>query len=126
MRGRVFRHVRDVCFVDRVMGEVGIHEMLKGGVIKGEGFTGLMVGQIIVYRGIWRGLITGGSVSGLLIGLRVSVIGIDCPFGWRCGSSSDIVLLELLDRHIIQKFVDAGRKVDGARRPSGVGSQEGN
>ena len=30
----------DVGFVDRVRGGIGIHDMLKGGVIKREGFTG--------------------------------------------------------------------------------------
>ena len=47
-------------------------------------------------------------------------MGIDSPFGWRCGSGGGIVLFKLLDGHITQKFVDVGRKVDGARRPSGV------
>ena len=47
---------------------------------------------------------------------------IDGTLGWRCGSSGGIVLFELLDGHITQKFVDAGRKVDGARRLSGGGS----
>ena len=47
---------------------------------------------------------------------------IDSPFGWRCGLSSGIVLFELLDSHITQEFVDVGKKVDGARRPSGGGS----
>ena len=49
-------------------------------------------------------------------------MGIDSPFGWRGGSGSGIVLFELLDGHITQEFVDVGRKEDGARRPSGVGS----
>ena len=49
-------------------------------------------------------------------------MGIDSPFGWRCGSGGGIVLFELLDGHITQKFVDVGRKVDVPRRPSGVGS----
>ena len=47
---------------------------------------------------------------------------IDSPFGWRGGSGGGIVLFELLDGHITQKFVDVGRKKDGSRRPSGVGS----
>ena len=47
---------------------------------------------------------------------------IDNPFGWRCGSSGGIVLFELLDGHITQKFVDVSRKVDGSRTHSGVGS----
>ena len=111
----------DVCLVDRVMGGVGIHEILMGGVIKGEGCTGLSVIQIIFYRGIWRGCITYWSVSGWMPGVRVCVLGIDSPFGWRCGSSSGIVLLELLDSHITQKFDNVSRKVDGARKPSGVG-----
>ena len=68
-----------------------------------------------------EGWITCGSVSGCLIWVRVCVMGIDSPVGWRCGSSGGIVLFELLDGHITQKFVDVGRKVDGARRPSGVG-----
>ena len=50
MGGRVIRHIVDVGFVDRVRGGIGIHEMLKGGVIKGEIFTGLIVVQIMVYR----------------------------------------------------------------------------
>ena len=54
MGGRVLRHMIDVCFVDRVVGGVGIHEMLKGGVIKSEGFTWLSVVQIIVFRAICR------------------------------------------------------------------------
>ena len=53
---------------------------------------------------------------------EVCVMGIDSPFGWRGGSGGGIVLFELLDGHIAQKFVDVGRKVDGSRRPSGVGS----
>ena len=111
----------DVCFVGREIRGVGIHEMLKGGVIKGEGFIGLSVVQIIVYMGIWRGWLTGGSVSRLLVRWRVSVMGIDSPFGWRCGSSSGIVLLEFLYGHITQQFVNIGRWVDGSRRHSGVG-----
>ena len=49
-------------------------------------------------------------------------MGIGSPFGWRCGSGGGIVLFELLDGHITQKFVDVGRKVDGARRLSRGGS----
>ena len=52
-------------------------------------------------------------------------MGIDNPFGWRCGSGSGMVLFELLDGHITQKFVDVGREVDGARRLSGGGLPEG-
>ena len=99
----------DVCFVGREIRGVGIHEMLKGGVIKGEGFTGLSVVQIIVYMGILRGWLTGGSVSRLLVRWRVSVMRIDSPFGWRCGSSSGIMLLEFLYGHITQQFVNIGR-----------------
>ena len=43
MGGRVSRHMIYVCFVDRVVEGVGIHEVVKGGFIKGEGFTGLTV-----------------------------------------------------------------------------------
>ena len=43
MGGRVFRHMIYVCFVDRVVGGLGIHEVVKDGVIKGEGCTGLTV-----------------------------------------------------------------------------------
>ena len=68
------------------------------------------------------GWITCGSVSGCMLGVTVYVMGVDSPFGWRCGSGGDIVLFELLDGHITQKFVDVGRKVDGSRRPSGGGS----
>ena len=49
-------------------------------------------------------------------------MGIDSPLWWRGGSGGGIVLFELLDGHITQKFVDVGRKKDGARRPSGGGS----
>ena len=52
-------------------------------------------------------------------------MGIDSQFGWRGGSGGGIVLFELLDGHITQEFVDVGRKKDGARRPSGVGSARG-
>ena len=48
-------------------------------------------------------------------------MGIDSPFEWRGGFGGCIVLFELLDGHITQKCVDVGRKVDGSRRPSGVG-----
>ena len=60
-----------------------------------------------------------------LLGVRVCVMGIDSPFGWRGGSGGGIVLFELLDGYITQEFVDVGRKKDGARRPSGVGSVSG-
>ena len=50
MGGRMFRHMIDVGLVDRVRGGIGIHEVLKGAVIKGEGFTWLSVVQISVYR----------------------------------------------------------------------------
>ena len=53
---------------------------------------------------------------------RVCVMGINSPFGGRVGSGGGIVLFELLDGHITQEFVYAGRKKDGARRPSGGGS----
>ena len=49
-------------------------------------------------------------------------MGMDSSFGWRGGSGGGIVLFELLDGHIPQEFVDVGRKKDGARRPSGLGS----
>ena len=48
--GRMFRHMIDVGVGDRVRGGIGIHEVLKGEVIKGEGFRGLSVVQISVYR----------------------------------------------------------------------------
>ena len=65
MRRRVFRHMIDVGFIDRVRGGIGIHDVLKGGVIKGEGFTGLSVVQIRVCRGIWGvGSPVGVSVGG--------------------------------------------------------------
>ena len=64
MGRRVFRHMIDVGFIDRVRGGIGIQDVLKGGVIKGEGFTGLIVAQIIVYMRIWMGWITGWSFSG--------------------------------------------------------------
>ena len=46
----MFGYMIDVGFVDRVSGVIVIHEVLKGGVIKGEGFTWLSVVQIRVYR----------------------------------------------------------------------------
>ena len=125
MGGRVFRHMIDVGFIDRVRGGIGIHDVLKGGVIKGEGFTELSVVWIRVCRGIWRGWITCGSVSRWMIGVRPCVMGIDSPFGCRGGSGGCIVLFELLDGHITQKFVDVGRKKDGSRRPYGGGSASG-
>ena len=124
MGGRVFRRMIDVGFIDRVRGGIGVHDVLKGGLIKGEGFTWLSVVQIRVCSGIWRVWITYGSVSGWMLGVRVCVMGIDSPFGWRGGSGGgiSIVLFELLDGHITQEFVDVGRKEDGSRRPSGGGS----
>ena len=112
----------DVGFIDRVRGGIGIHDVLKGGVIKGEGFTGFIVVQVRVCRGLWGGWITYGSVSGWLIGGRVCVMGINSPFGWRGGSGGGIVLFELLDGDITQKFVNVGRKKNGARGPPGSGS----
>ena len=35
----------DVSLIDRVRGGIGIHDVLKGGVIKGEGFTGFSVSR---------------------------------------------------------------------------------
>ena len=125
MGRRVFRHMIDVGFIDRVRGGIGVHDVLKGGVIKGEGFTGFSIVQIRVCRGIWRGWITCGSVSGWMLEVRVCVMGIDSPFGWRGGSGGGIVLFDLLDGHITQKFVDVGRKKDGSRRPSGAGAASG-
>ena len=52
-------------------------------------------------------------------------MGIDSPFLWRCGSGGGIVLFELLDGLITQKFVDGGSEVAGARRLSGGGLPEG-
>ena len=52
-------------------------------------------------------------------------MGIDSPFGCRGGSGDCIVIFELLDGHITQKFVDVGRKKDGSRRPYGGGSASG-
>ena len=55
----------DVGFIDRVRGRIGIHDVLKGGVIKGEGFTGFSVDQIRVCRGVWGvGSPVGVSVGG--------------------------------------------------------------
>ena len=48
MGRRVLRHIIDVGSFDRVRGEIGVHDVLKGGVIKGEGFTGFSVVQIRV------------------------------------------------------------------------------
>ena len=64
MGGRVFRHMIDVGFIDRVRGGIGVHDVLKVGVIKGEGFTGFSIVQIRVCMGVWRVWITCGSVSG--------------------------------------------------------------
>ena len=44
-----------VGFIDRLRGGLGVHDVLKGGVIKGEGLAGFSVIQIRVCRGIWRG-----------------------------------------------------------------------
>ena len=43
MRGGVFRDMIDVGFIDRVRGGIGVDDVLKGGVIKGECFTGFSV-----------------------------------------------------------------------------------
>ena len=43
VKRRVFRDMIDVGFIDRVRWGIGIHDVLKGGVIKGEGFTGFSV-----------------------------------------------------------------------------------
>ena len=43
----------DVGFINRVGGGIGIHDVLKGGVIKGEGFTGFSIVQISVYDTIY-------------------------------------------------------------------------
>ena len=72
-------------------------------------------------QGTLGGWITCGSVSGWLLGGRVCVMGINSPFGGRGGSGGGIVLFELLDGHVTQKFVNVGRKKDRARRPLGVG-----
>ena len=60
----VFRHMIDVGSIDRLRGGIGIHDVLKGGVIKGEGFTGFSVVQMRVCRGIW-GV---GSPEGVSVG----------------------------------------------------------
>ena len=125
MGRRVLRQMINVGFIDRVRTGIGVHDVFKGGVIKGEGFTGFSIDQIMVCCGIWRGWITCGSVSGRLLGVWVCVMGIDSRFGWRGRSGGGIVLFELLDSCITQKFVDVGRKKDGARRPSGGGSASG-
>ena len=91
-------------------------------VIKGEGFTGLSVVQIKVCRGIWGGLDHLRECQWVAAQGRVCVMGINSPFGGRVGSGGGIVLFELLDGHITQKFVYVGRKKDGARRPPGSGS----
>ena len=92
----------DVVFIDRIRGGICVHDVLKGGVIKGEGLTGFSIVQIRIIRGIWRGWITIGCVSGLLLGVGACVMGIDSPFWWRGGSGGGIVLFELLDGHITQ------------------------
>ena len=56
MGRRVFRHMIDVCFIDRVRGGIGVHDVLKGGVIKGEGLTGFSIVRIRVSRGNLEGL----------------------------------------------------------------------
>ena len=111
----------DVGFIDRVRGGIGVHDVLKRGVIKGEGFTGFSIVQIRNLEGLdhlWE--CQWGDARG-----EVCVMGIDSPFGWRGGSGGGIVLFQLLDDHITQKFVDVGRKVDGSRRTSGGGSASG-
>ena len=52
MRRGAFRHMVDVGFIDRVRGGIGVHDVLKGGVIKGECLTGFSVVQIMVCRGL--------------------------------------------------------------------------
>ena len=52
-------------------------------------------------------------------------MGIDSPFGRRGGSGGCIVIFELLDGHVTQKFIDVGRKKDVSGRLSGGGSASG-
>ena len=87
-RRGVFRHMIDVCFIDRVRGGIGVHDVLKGGVIKGEGITGFSVVQIRISRGIRRGWITSGSVSGWLLEVGVCVI----VFTVLLGGGMDLVV----------------------------------
>ena len=54
----------DVGFIHRVRKRIGINDVLKGGVIKGEGFTGCSVVQIRVCRGI----LVFGSPVGVSVG----------------------------------------------------------
>ena len=63
-----------------------------------------------------------GSPVGVSVGGCSGEESVSWVLGWRGGSGGGIVLLELLDGHITQEFVDVGIKEDGARRPSGVGS----
>ena len=66
MGGRMFRHMIDVWFTNRERGGIGVHGVLKGGVIKGEGLTGFSVVQIKVCRRIWGvGSPVGVSVGGV-------------------------------------------------------------
>ena len=109
MGRRMFRHMIDVGFIDRVRGGIGVHDVLKGGVIKGEGFTGFSIVQIRVCRGIWRGWITCGSVSGERLGVRVCVMGIDSPFGCRGGSGGGIVLTEFRQPLQVQSHLEMPR-----------------
>ena len=73
----------DVSFIDRVRWGIGVHDVLKGGVIKGECLTGCSFVQIRVCRGLWSGWITCGSVSVLLVWERVCVMGIESLIWWQ-------------------------------------------
>ena len=58
----------DVGFIDRVRGRIGVHDVLKGGVIKGEGFTGSAgeSGGVGSPVGLSVGMLGVGSVSWVL------------------------------------------------------------
>ena len=111
----------DVGFIDRVRGRIGIHDVLKGGVIKGEGFTGLSVVQIRVCRGIWGGV---GSPVGVSVGGCSGEGSVSWILTALLGEGLDLVvalcfLSSLMATSLKSLYMLAGRKM-GPGDPLGV------
>ena len=124
----------DVGFIDRVRWRIGIHDVLKGGVIKGEGFTGFSVVQIRVYRGIWGGgWGGGGGGGGSPVGESVGVCSGEGSVSWvltaQLGGGVDLVvalcfLSSLMATSLKSLYMLAGRKM-GPGDLLGMGLQVG-
>ena len=103
----------DVGFIDRVRGRIGVHDVLKGGVIKGEGFTEFSVVQIRVCRGIWGGV---GSPVGVSVGGCSSEGSVSWVLTALLGGGLDLVvalcfLSSLMATSLQSFYMLAGRKM---------------